>query len=455
MEPDTFCKSTPTSCADAPAAPAPSGIEAGNVPHTVATAERPKLVVVYHPHSISPFEIAESARDLCDLIWVLDRTDPQLKALVALIRRLGTTINTAGLSDGDVAARVAAEHPDGVITFLEQLPLAAAIAQACDLRFHSPFTADLLTNKYRQRLALAEAGLPGPGFWPVPHDTDASVRADLVSQLRFPVVLKPQDGSGSQNTCQVDDSDALGRLLDDAQGRGEDMLVEEVLAEARPRDAQRFSELLMVDSFVSGGRVSHYVVAGHFIPAPPFRGTGSFIPSDLDDADTKAVLEATEAAIAALHVEEGFTDTDVIMTPDGPRVLEVNGRIGGQIPTLVQMAGAPALLPEAMRVALRLSDGDIAAFPTDQVPFCAMYQSPMEAQCLVELTGLDVVAQLPGVTRIVADRRAGDVIDWRTGTLSRLFTTYGVADDHDHLYHLYQQIQTSVVARYEMAAREP
>jgi len=273
--------------------------------------------------------------------------------------------------------------------------------------------------------------------------------------VRYPVVLKPQDGSGSQNTCQVDDGDVLGRLLDDAEVRGEDMLVEELFAEARPRDSQRFAELLMVDSFVTGGRITHYVVAGHFIPAPPFRGTGSFIPGDLGDAETKAVLEATEAAIMALGIEEGFTDTDVILTPDGPRVLEVNGRIGGQVPTLLNMAGAPALLPEAMRVALRLSDGDIVPFQTDQVPFCAMYQSPMEARRLVELNGLDVVAALPGVTQVVADRRAGDSIDWRQGTLSRLFTAYGMADDHDHLYHLYQQIQTSVVARYEMAAPLP
>ncbi len=431
------------------------GIGAGNLPHTVATEERPKLVVVYHPHSISPFEIAEAARDQCDLIWVLDRTDPWLEPLVALIRRLGTTVDTAGLSDSEVAAQVARKHPDGVISFLEQLPLAAAIAQACGLRFHSPSTADLLTNKNSQRLALAEAGVPGPGFWSVGHDTDATVRAELVSQLHYPVVLKPQDGSGSQNTCQVDDGDALRRLLDDAQGRGEDMLVEEVLAEARPRGSQRFADVLMVDSFVTGGRITHYLVAGHFIPAPPFRGTGSFMPSDLSDADTKAVLEATEAAIVALGVEEGFTNTDVILTPDGPRVLEVNGRIGGQVPRLLHLAGAPALLPEAMRVALRLSDGDIVPFQTDQVPFCVMYQSPMEARCLIELNGLDVVAELPGVTQVVADRQVGDSIDWRQGTLSRLFTAYGVADDHDHLYHLYQQIQTSVVARYEMDGSSP
>ena len=232
------------------------------------------------------------------------------------------------------------------------------------------------------------------------------------------------------------------------------MLVEELLAEAHPREAQRFGDVLMVDSLISEGRIAHFVVAGHFIPAPPFRGTGSFIPSHLGDAETKAVFEATEAALRALGVDNGFTNTDLILTPDGPRVLEVNGRIGGQIPTLLQLAGTSPLLPEAMRFAVRESDGDVAPLQSENVAFCAMYQPPMEAQRLVELSGLDVVAQLPGVTQVIPDRRVGDAIDWRRGTMSRLLTVYGVANDHGHLYELYQQIQRSIVTRYEMAGGE-
>jgi hypothetical protein len=53
------------------------------------------------------------------------------------------------------------------------------------------------------------------------------------------------------------------------------------------------------------------------------------------------------------------------------------------------------------------------------------------------------------VTGITPNRAEGDVIDWRVGTMSRLFTVHGVADDHDHLYELYQTIQRSTVVRYE------
>jgi hypothetical protein len=417
----------------------------------MATEVRPKLVVVYHYFSIPPFEVAEAARNLCDLIWVFDFTDPLLSPMLPLIRRFGTTLDTAGLGDAEVAAQVARHHPDGVITFAsEQVLLAAAIAEASSLRFYSCRTADLLTNKYRQRAALAQARVPGPAFWPVAADTEPTARARLVADLSYPVVLKPQAGSGSRSTYRVAKAEALLRLLDEAQRRGEDMLIEEELLEAHPRSAQRFGDVLMVDSLVSEGRMTHFVVGGHFIPAPHFRGTGSFVPSHLDETETKAVFEATEAALKAVGAADGFTNTDLILTSDGPRVLEVNGRIGGQIRKLLQLAGAPPLLPEAMRFAVRESDGDVAPLQSEQVAFCMMYQPPIGAQRLVELSGLDVVDHLDGVTEVIPDRRAGDAIDWRQGTASRLFIVYGLANDHDHLLELYQQIQASIVARYEM-----
>jgi hypothetical protein len=103
-----------------------------------------------------------------------------------------------------------------------------------------------------------------------------------------------------------------------------------------------------------------------------------------------------------------------------------------------------------MKFAVRESDGDVAPLQTEHVSFCAMYQPPMEAQRLVALSGLEVVAQLPGVTQVSLHCCVGDAIDWRRGTISRLLTVYGVANDHDHLCELYEQIQRSTVASYEM-----
>jgi hypothetical protein len=54
------------------------------------------------------------------------------------------------------------------------------------------------------------------------------------------------------------------------------------------------------------------------------------------------------------------------------------------------------------------------------------------------------------VTQVSLYCCVGDAIDWRRGTISRLLTVYGVANDHEHLCELYEQIQRSIVASYEM-----
>jgi biotin carboxylase len=415
---------------------------------------RAKVAVVYDRHSLTPLEVAEAARPVCDLIWVLDLADPLLAPLLPLFRRLGSVLDATGLSDAEVVAELAPQPPDGVITFAErQMPLAATIAEAFALRFHSPATARLLQNKYLQRVALATAGIPGPRFWPVAATADVVTRRELAATLRYPVVLKPQKGTGSRHTSLVSDSADLLRLLEAADTRAVDMLIEELLAEAHPREEQRFGETVMVDSLVADGHTIHFALTGHFIPAPPFRGAGSFIPGELDRAQTAAVLEATEAALAALDIETGFTNTDLILTPDGPRVLEVNGRIGGEVHALLDMAGGSApLLREAMEFAAGALDVAITTPNTERVAFCANYHAPMDAHRLASLSGLDAVSKLPGVTNVVRYRHPGDAVDWRDGTMSRIFTVYGVTRDHDELHALHAQIDRCVHAEYELDA---
>lgn len=412
-------------------------------------ADVSRLAIFYGEESVSLLEVFEAAGSWCRVIWVvgwLPGDAPHMRAL----SRLGEVVDVASLDGSEAIELVVAARPDGVFVFDDRpLRLAAAVAERLALRFHSPYTARLLTDKLAQRTAFAQAGVPGPKFWPVTAGVLSPAMVSLAQGLDYPVVLKPQSGMGSRDTYLIGDGETLLRALGETQAEGEDMLIEEVLPEAHPREEQRFGDVLMVDSLVSDGYITHFVVAGHFIPAPPFRGTGSFIPMQLSEAESRAILTATDAALRSLGVENGFVNTDLILTPDGPRVLEVNGRIGGQIAKLLTLVGAHPLLSEAMKFAVRASAGNVIPLEGGRVAFCAMYQSPIEAHKLVELRGLDVVALLPGVTQVSPNLEVGDSIDWRRGTMSRLCTVYGVAEDIDHLYELYQQIQRSIVARYE------
>ena len=57
---------------------------------------RPKLAFVYHPRSIPALSIVEAARDLCDLVWVIDSSQPDLGATARLLSRFGALVDIAG-----------------------------------------------------------------------------------------------------------------------------------------------------------------------------------------------------------------------------------------------------------------------------------------------------------------------------------------------------------------------
>lgn len=409
----------------------------------------PGLVVVYHEFSVPPMEIAEAARGICTLIWVVNTQDPPMSPLVPLLRRLGTVIDTAGRDEDSIVDELRPLGPSGVITFAEQMVLAAHIASHLGLRFHTPHTARYLANKYDQRVALAAAGVPGPAFWAVPrHITDVEAK-ELADSVHYPAVLKPQDSLGSIDTYLVDGPQLLRSLI--ARLAADDYLVEELLVEAQPRSQQRFGDVLMVESVVTGGQFTHLTATGHFVPALPFRGSGSFVPSHLPDDLVGSVFAATEAAATALGIDEGVINTDIVLTPDGPRVLEVNGRVGGQVPALFELLGAAAVLPLAMRLALRAPGADPEPLSCDRVAYCMTVQPPVTATRLLSLAGLDEVAKIPGVARVVPSRRAGDTLDWRRGTINQLFIVYGTTTDHAELAGVRQLVDAVITAEYEHA----
>lgn len=74
----------------------------------------------------------------------------------------------------------------------------------------SPEFIALAANKHRSAAVLAAAGVPVPPGWPLADllgDSTAATRRRLA--VRFPAVLKPADGCGSESICRVDSWDEI------------------------------------------------------------------------------------------------------------------------------------------------------------------------------------------------------------------------------------------------------
>ncbi len=393
--------------------------------------------------------IVEAAEGICELVWIIDTTMPEVGSMARLLRRVGSVVDVAGMSIADAAGAVAAAAPDGILALADGLLLwTARVAELVDLRFLSPDVAERLTDKYLQRDALSRAGLPVPGFWRVPSEDDADAWDALEHSARFPAVLKPRRGEGSRDIVRVQSLEALRALLaeipDARESPGPELVLEEYLEDRPEYASNRFADYVSVESVVGGAHISHLAITGRFPPAEPFRETGFFIPSAFDDEQSSAIADVATAAVRAIGVERGVLHTEVKMTPAGPRVIELNGRIGGGVPEMLADATGVQLLPIALRVAL----GETIVFDAmprcRQVGYLLYVQAPVAMSTIRAVDGLDRLRAHPGVLEVTLNRGPGRAVDWRSGNHGHVFSVRGAVVDHDRLESLERYVATEV-----------
>jgi hypothetical protein len=400
----------------------------------VTTGRRPLLALVQNDKSVSTMQLAESAAEVCDLAWVFDSSEMR-GSTPRLLRKLGTVLDIAGMTTDEAVRALEPLRPDGIIAYADPLILTtSALATGLGLDYHDTVTAERLTDKFAQRRALRDAGLPVPFFVVVPaHPTPADVDT-VVAGVDFPVVLKPRSGAGSRDTLLAGDASELRTLLAELAapdgGTGSPMIVEEYLVGASPGPSSLFADYLSVESFVCAGKVNHVAVTGRFPLAEPFRETGFVLPSDLGPNDTRDVLDVASGAISALGVHIGFLHTEIKLTPAGPRVIEVNGRMGGHVPEMLARAAGVDVFAWSMRIALGESVVLDGLLPTHRVGYFLSEQAPQWASRVVSVTGLDRLVEHPDVDAIFLNRRPGDDVDWRKGSQEYVFSTVGAAADH-------------------------
>jgi biotin carboxylase len=197
------------------------------------------------------------------------------------------------------------------------------------------------------------------------------------------------------------------------------------------------------------GEIRHVALNGRFPLAEPFRETGTFIPAELSQGQQTAVLEVATAALGAIGVKTGAFHTEIKLTPDGPRVIEVNGRLGGGVPEMLFQASGVPIFELSMRVALGetvVVDGPV---PCARVGWRFLFQPPTAARRVVSIEGLDRLAALSGVNEVFVNRSPGDPIDWREGTRHYIYSVHGVAADYDELLEIGRFIHEEVSIAYE------
>ncbi len=411
---------------------------------------RPKIAVLYNDASFSPLEIADAARDWCDLVWVLPQSEEPLRVQRRLLNKLGDVVEPTGTDVDGIVDLLGPLGLDGIITFVDVSQiLCADIASHLGLRANQRLTAERLSDKFAQREALQSANVPVPRFASISPDATPADAGEIERAAGLPAVAKPRRGSGSRDTFLIEDTGDLLELLE--LERSEPFILEGFLEDRPSPGPMLGAHMVSVESAVVSGHVLNLMVTGRFPLDAPFRETGSFLPSDLNQDDTAQVLALATMAAEALGVTHGMLHTEIKMTPEGPRIIEVNGRIGGGIPRMMERIGGPDLLRVALKIAVgtqKEADLEGDAEP-NAVAFFRWIHGPNRLLHLESVTGIDEVGQLPGVAEVRLNREPGGLVDPRDGGAGHVVAVEGMVASHEDLRDLLRDISSNLSIVFE------
>ena len=185
-------------------------------------------------------------------------------------------------------------------------------------------------------------------------------------------------------------------------------------------------------------------------PSPsPFRETGLMLPSSLPAERTVELVEAARGAAEAVGATDGPLHIEVMMTPGGPCVIEVNGRVGGSIPYIFDAVGDVNLFREAARIALGIRPETEPSF--DGVGGMFNIHAPGEGR-VTRLAGIDEARELPGVRQMMVAVHEGDSVSSLLGLLGGMIRVICAAGSADELFEIRDRVMDTVVYEVEPAS---
>ena len=368
----------------------------------------------------------------------------RIEALAAVTARGGRLCSVPGPEQvpAALAELLGAGGVDGVVAFSERVVhLAQRGAWAAGLPANPPAALTALQDKSVQRAMLREGGLPVPAVFELREETEV---AEAMAAARFPAVLKPAVGMGSLATFRVEGADQLLGLFRRAKALAHAdkrvghlrpaLLLEEELVGDQAFSHDGLGDYLSVEALVVEGELHVLAVSDKLPLSRPFRENGHLLPSLRPAAEYEPAIEHVRQAHKALGIRFGATHTEVKLTAAGPRVIEVNGRVGGSVPEQLLLTADYDLPLNLARVSVGLAPETSprhrrwSAYLTPQ--------PPGGRHRVLDGPSAENLAALAGVVSVHQVVRPGESVDAADGTASNLLRLVAAADAPEELFAL-------------------
>lgn len=281
-----------------------------------------------------------------------------------------------------VLAKVLAAHQilriDAVICLIEiRLLEASKLATVLNTHYLNLNSAVLLRDKYNVRRRLAEKNILQPDF--ALATTTAEIKS-AIQTLGLPLLIKPSDGYGSQNVVVLQTELDLDPLISPV----------EIMLPSRAEYGLgvKANDRLLVERYMKGDFIGvdtltingvHKFLGVHvkkMLPPPSFAIQGGcFTPRNEGHAEIEKYVFSI---LDAIEFDSGATHIELMLTHEGPRLIEINPRlVGAKIARLVSYALDRSIHEDLIDVHLGIWPFELTNKSGHQVAASRWFTSPV------------------------------------------------------------------------------
>lgn len=195
----------------------------------------------------------------------------------------------------------------------------AKINQKLQLNTAKPKQVAICQNKIQAKKILSKAGIATP-------NGRAYRKYDEVntSDLEFPIIVKPSQGSGSRGVSYVEDTRCLKLAMNKAFEVSQELLIEQAI-EGRQFDINGF---FADGSFFEAGQLERY-----FSPLPNRVPIWGEQPARISQKNSQKMYDLLRKSAEVLKINDGPVKADIILADSGPQLIEISPRFHGDIST--------------------------------------------------------------------------------------------------------------------------
>lgn len=294
-------------------------------------------------------------------------------------------------------------HIDGIMTLASDMPMRtiAAVSKELGLVGITEDTALKATNKAVMRKTLFEQHVPVPMFFKVETEEETVQAVLKVHNQGYRCIIKPADNSGSRGVTLLSDCDKKTILSAYHNGinlsRSGALVVEEYM-----EGPEVSVETISVDGVCHVIQITDKLTTG----APYFVEMGHSQPSMLSEDIKNQIKKVAKDAVRAIGIENGPSHTEIKVTKDGPKIVELGARLGGDCITthLVPLSTGVNMVECCINIAM----GEKPDIEQKWNKGSAIRYFKTEIGEIREISGIENAEKLDGIQHVCIVHGVGD-----------------------------------------------